>query len=493
MARVRHPNVVTIHGAQRIDGVSGLWMELVDGRTLAAELAERGPFPAEDLIRAGSELCQALAAVHRAGLVHRTSRRRTSCETRRGRLVLGDFGTGRELDEAEDVTSGLAGTPAYLAPEIFERQPATPQSDLYSLGALLFHLATGRYPVEGRSLRELRDAHARGQRATLAARRPDLPDALTTAIETALDPDPAVRFRSAEAMSEALLACASGSHGARPRARRLAGIAASVLILAGAAGLVWFTRAPTPTALPFAARDFVLVTAFENRTGEPLLDGTLELALERELSASPFVNVVPGGRVRDGLALMRKAADTRVDAGIGREIALRDGKIRALVSGRVEKIGGAYSLSTAILNPTHGAIVAGVQEAAAGPDELLFAITRIWSGRSCAPRGIVGHDRTGRGVVAESEYVLAACAAVVRAGTRCRGGGGWRRDAPSASRGGPAERGPARGSALCHGAHSACACAVLYSRRTPTNARARGPRRRGRRARHADRSRYRSS
>ena len=71
MARVRHPNVVTIFGAQRQDEVSGLWMELVEGRTLAAELAERGPFPAEELTRVGLELCGALAAVHDAGLVHR--------------------------------------------------------------------------------------------------------------------------------------------------------------------------------------------------------------------------------------------------------------------------------------------------------------------------------------------------------------------------------------------------------------------------------------
>ena len=75
---------------------------------------------------------------------------------RGGRVVLGDFGTGRELDEANNGPSGLEGTPAYLAPEIFDGAAASRQSDLYSLGVLLFHLATGRYPMEGRSLRALR-------------------------------------------------------------------------------------------------------------------------------------------------------------------------------------------------------------------------------------------------------------------------------------------------------------------------------------------------
>ena len=78
MARVRHPNVATIYGALRINGRTGLWMELIEGQTLEAELAARGPFPADDLARIGVELCHALTAVHRAGLVHRDVKARTS-------------------------------------------------------------------------------------------------------------------------------------------------------------------------------------------------------------------------------------------------------------------------------------------------------------------------------------------------------------------------------------------------------------------------------
>ena len=112
MARVRHPNVVTIHGAQRIDGVSGLWMELVGGRTLAAELAERGPFDANELMRVGAELARALDAVHRAGLVHRDVKAQNVLREASGRILLGDFGTGLELDEPDEDRGGLAGTPA---------------------------------------------------------------------------------------------------------------------------------------------------------------------------------------------------------------------------------------------------------------------------------------------------------------------------------------------------------------------------------------------
>src|SRR5688572_32320750 len=89
------------------------------------------------------------------------------------------------------------------------------------------------------------------------------------------------------------------------------------------AGVSWNRQ--RSAAVPFAARDYVLTTAFENRTGEPLLDGTLELALDRELAASTFVNVVPHSRVQDTLALMRRPADARVDGVVGREVAIRDG------------------------------------------------------------------------------------------------------------------------------------------------------------------------
>ena len=204
MARVRHPNVVTIYGAQRIDGQTGLWMELVEGRTLEAELADRGPFDAAEVGKVGVELCRALTAVHQAGLVHRDVKTQNVLrEASTGRVVLGDFGTGRELDEMGE-TAPIAGTPAYLAPEIFDGKPATPQSDLYSLGTLLFRLATKTFPIRGRSLREFRAAHADERRISIRELRPDLPARLALAIDRALDPDPGRRFTSAAAFEDAI-------------------------------------------------------------------------------------------------------------------------------------------------------------------------------------------------------------------------------------------------------------------------------------------------
>ena len=212
MARVRHPNVVTIHGAQRIDGRTGLWMEFVHGRTLEAELAERGPFSSDEVAHAGIELCRALGAVHEAGLVHRDVKAQNVLRDQRGPILLGDFGTGHELDDDGAGPTSMAGTPAYLAPEIFDGSAATPRSDIYSLGVLLFRLATATYPVGGRTIGQIRNAHREGWRVPLLSLRSDLPASLVNAIDRAMERDPARRFESASDMEAALTGAAATTH-----------------------------------------------------------------------------------------------------------------------------------------------------------------------------------------------------------------------------------------------------------------------------------------
>ena len=101
------------------------------------------------------------------------------------RVVLMDFGTGRELGDASG--SGLAGTPLYLAPEVFGGGEATVRSDIYSVGVLLYYLLTRSYPVQGSDFRALQLAHERGERTDLRTARPDLPPKLTHAVDRAID------------------------------------------------------------------------------------------------------------------------------------------------------------------------------------------------------------------------------------------------------------------------------------------------------------------
>ena len=202
MARVRHPNVVAVYGADRVQGDAGIWMEFVEGRTLEELLRQQGPFSINEAIRVGIEVCRALAAVHRAGLLHGDVKAHNVMRADSGRIVLMDFGAG--IDLAQQQAGHLAGTALYLAPEQLGGKQATPASDLYSLGVLLYHLLTGAYPTEGTAIEDLRQAHRDAVVVPLVSRRRDLPANLVAVIDRALSPEPEQRG-SAEELLAALV------------------------------------------------------------------------------------------------------------------------------------------------------------------------------------------------------------------------------------------------------------------------------------------------
>jgi DNA-binding winged helix-turn-helix (wHTH) protein/tetratricopeptide (TPR) repeat protein len=165
--------------------------------------------------------------------------------------------------------------------------------------------------------------------------------------------------------------------GLIPRHRRRAVLAAAAIALvAGAVGVgTWLARR-TP-AMAFSERDWVLIADFENLTGEPAFDAAVRSQLERELSVSRFVNVVPRGRVADTLRLVKQPADTRVTEAVGRAICLRDGGIRAMLAGTIESTGGAYALTLRLIDPSTGATVTAFDGRALARQEVLDAVHRM--------------------------------------------------------------------------------------------------------------------
>jgi hypothetical protein len=205
LARIRHRNVVTVFSAHRVGDEVGLVMELIRGQNLNTTVRQNGPMGPEEATVTGISLCHALAAVHVAGLVHRDVKAHNVLRESGGRVVLTDFGAGREVGDLDDRPGmELTGTPLYLAPELFVGAAASPVSDLYSLGVLLFYLVTGQYPVAERTMSELAAAHAERRRRLLSDVRPDLPHAFVRVVERALEPDPKKRFQTAGAMLNAL-------------------------------------------------------------------------------------------------------------------------------------------------------------------------------------------------------------------------------------------------------------------------------------------------
>jgi hypothetical protein len=202
LARVRHPNIVVVHGAGESDGRVGLWMEYIDGWTLAAEIHAHGPMSAEDATTIGRKLCGTLVAIHGGGCVHADVKAQNVMRERGGRIVLMDFGAGQSI--ADGGGGRLAGTPLYLSPERLAGAPARPSCDIYALGVLLYFLVTGAYPVDGETREEIELAHRASRYTRLRDRRADLPDGFVAAVDGAIAPDPANRHHTAGDFEAAL-------------------------------------------------------------------------------------------------------------------------------------------------------------------------------------------------------------------------------------------------------------------------------------------------
>ncbi|HUK64102.1 MAG TPA: protein kinase, partial [Dongiaceae bacterium] len=259
LARVRHPNVLLVHGADVREGQVGMWTELLEGATLDHLLERFGPCTWREAALVGIDLCRALTAVHAAGVLHRDVKGSNVMRERGGRVVLMDFGSAGLVDEAADADDAV-GTPLATAPEVLRGEPATPASDLYGVGVALFRQITGRYPVEAGSLAELRERHASTPVPSLRALCPDVPDAFARVIDCALSPDPAHRPSSAVDM-ERMLADALSSDWAHTavaprrssppsRARRAVLWAAAAGLTLVVAAVAWRRHAAEPAGPP---------------------------------------------------------------------------------------------------------------------------------------------------------------------------------------------------------------------------------------------------
>ena len=155
---------------------------------------------------------------------------------------------------------------------------------------------------------------------------------------------------------------------------------AAVLALVAAVGWLWTSGSSEPARgreLSLDEGSALLIAGFANETGEEVLDGTLETALERDLAGQGFVELVSRERLGDSLRLIGEATDTTLDTDLAREIALRDTDIQAVLIGRIERSGSTYVLHLEVMNPLDGTVVARWTEEAAGQGEILPAVGRL--------------------------------------------------------------------------------------------------------------------
>jgi serine/threonine protein kinase len=215
-ASFSHPNAVTVYDFGEEGDRPYIVMELVEGRSLADVIAERAPLPANEAVTIGGEVLSALGAAHRHGLVHRDVKPGNVLLTPDGRAKLADFGIATTVGGAAGAltaTGEVLGTPHYLSPEQVSGKPATPRSDLYATGVMLYEMLTGAPPFTAEAPMAVALAHQRSPVPPLRSRRPQVDPALAHAVERALEKDPEQRYPDAESMRAALTG-APGDAGA---------------------------------------------------------------------------------------------------------------------------------------------------------------------------------------------------------------------------------------------------------------------------------------
>jgi len=313
-ARLQHPNIVTAYDAEQVGSVTVLVMEYVEGRTLADVLRDRGPLPAAEACEFARQAALGLAHAHGLGMVHRDVKPGNLMLTPDGRVKILDFGLARFVSEAApDVpvaetapaapgatltaTGVFLGTIDYMAPEQAEdARAADPRSDVYALGATLYHLLAGRPPFAGGAAADKLYRLSFAEPTPLAALRPDLPPGLARVVERMLAKAPARRLGSAAEAAAQLAPFAAPT----VRRRRWRAALAGLVVAAGVAVAVVAANRP-----PQVADEPTPPAAAPAAPAAPELPAGVELVREwkpADATVNPAVAFTPAGKVLVGYA-----------------------------------------------------------------------------------------------------------------------------------------------------------------------------------------------
>ena len=261
---VSHPNVCRVYDIGEVDGQTFLSMEYVDGEDLGSLLKRIGRLPRAKADEVARQLCAGLAAAHDRGVIHRDLKPSNVMIDGEGRVRIADFGLAVRGDAAN--AGEVVGTPAYMAPEQFEGKPATPQTDLYSLGLILYEVHTGRRAFNATTWEDWKSQHSQSEPRSPEEIERDIDEPVVRVIMRCLEKDPAKRPRSAMQLAASLpggdpiaaalaagempspqMVAASGGEGATSWRNGLLLVGAFVALLA-----VYLAIAPAATDLGLA-------------------------------------------------------------------------------------------------------------------------------------------------------------------------------------------------------------------------------------------------
>lgn len=379
--QVTHANVVRIYDLGVADGIRFISMEYIEGRELGDILQESGKLAPRSAGGIMLQVCRGLAAAHKEGVIHRDLKPQNIMVDAQGRAAIMDFGIANSVAALEvpvdtgslELDAGpinltrvgaLLGTPRYMSPEQAKREKVDHRSDLFTFGLVLYELVSGEVPCEGNNLSELLHHRATVAIRPLRASEPGTPERLNRIVMRCLAIDPADRYQSGEEIVRDLEIWL-GIRKAAPSALQRA-VAVGIFMTLAAAGVAgYLTRRPAPQQPKAAVK--LLVADFDNSTGNPLLDGTLEPMIGTELEGASFVTAYNRGQAHKVAGQL--SGSTRLNEQTARLVAAREG-LGVVVSGSISRSGKRYSMSVRAVDAANGKSISQQSVTAGSPEEL---------------------------------------------------------------------------------------------------------------------------
>ena len=378
-SRVTHSNVLRVFDLGESDGIQFLTMQFVDGRDLSTILKKQGKLPVERLLRVFRQTAEGLKAAHDQGVIHRDLKPQNIMVDSADHVYVTDFGMAKSSEQSGMTQTGaVIGTPFYMSPEQVKGEPVGPQSDIFSLGVILYQMATGTVPFSGATPFEVMMVRVQRRPKPAKELSPDLPVYLQKIIERCLAVDPDLRYQNvgqilADLDSEHVRSGISYRAMSRRWLKPTAAAVVVAMVLAG--GGIWVYQKGRGAKVATQKPQSVLVADFANHAGDAVFDGTLEPAFTIALEGASFVSSYNRSAARKVAAQLSPGA-TGLDQTLARLVAVREG-INVVTSGSIDKSGSGYEVSVRAIDAATGKTIVEDRESASGKEAVLATVARL--------------------------------------------------------------------------------------------------------------------